>query len=71
MRFVEIPIDNQVALDFVIHPHVVRDTVRFFDEVGENHIPEHVRIQLFFAQIVTDEDFHEKTVDHHGIESGE
>ena len=71
VRLVECSVDDQIALDFVVHLHVVRRAFSLFDEVRENHISEHIGIQLLLVRIITDEDFHEESVDHHRVESDE
>ena len=71
MCFVERSIDDQVALDLVVHQHVVRRAVCLLDEIRENHVPEHIGIQLLLVRIIADEDFYEESVNHHRIESDE
>ena len=71
VRFVECSVNNQIALDFIVHSHIVRDSVRFLDEVGEDYVSEHFGVQFLLMRVVADEDFHEETVDHHGFEPDE
>ena len=69
MCLVKLAINHQVTLDFFVRLQIVRDTVSLLDKMRKDNVPQHVGVQFFLVRVIANEDFHEKTVDHHGIET--